>query len=451
MLGAESFVAVDLPDVYENYATVLPKLILSGISGIKSRLVLADEAQRRDLKHLSDARISLIEARAKLIDDLDKVLLGNDSDANKAKRRRDIFSGIKSKDTEIEEYDERIRAKMEESRITEDAIEGITLWKEGRELYQRKAATSLGKSLREDSLSGLITGSLEDVGGYLRATVTLDTGLGSNDDVTVSEAVAYEDIESLVSLVVARLVPTLTNRKPVTLQITVEPDDARLFVDGKLIVDRSAPITVFAGEHSIGASAPGYVSSERLADFGTLREYTISVELVKAHEIAVAFDAKRMKSDLYFHTKHYGETPSEISLPSFPTIGEAVSGDVKTYFVFNPERLQGKDSRSLIIDDNKVNTEKRIEERRRTLYWSLGLLYISLPLSMLSYGISVNKENAYYDGKISGSHGVIDEINAWNTASKVTRGITIGLGINVAIQLIRYILAAEQTIPKEAR
>ena len=57
---------------------------------------------------------------------------------------------------------------------------------------------------------------------------------------------------------------------------------------------------------------------------------------------------------------------------------------------------------------------------------------------------------AYNDGKIASTPKVIADINQWSLISDVSQGVTIALGVNFLFQLVRYIVAANQTIPKYA-
>ena len=113
--------------------------------------------------------------------------------------------------------------------------------------------------------------------------------------------------------------------------------------------------------------------------------------------------------------------------------------------------IAGQESPRLTILDNKKETGKRIERQRNILYWSLGLLYISLPVSMLSYGIAENKYRAWEEGKFGDDDAMADEVNTWSRVANVSKWVSVGLGANFAFQLVRYILAANQTVPKTAQ
>jgi len=451
IITAEEFPMDGVPPVYAAYSTVIPGLLLDGIAGIQSRMVFADERQARTMKDLSEKRLKLVQDRAKLLLERDKIILSDDSSGTKGKKRRDLNRDIKAKDAELDSIDETIGVKMAEDRIVDNEEAPIEIWKKGAELYKRAADISLAGSLLKDGISAVITGKIRDIGGYMFVEATIDTGYGGTPSVTVSEAVPYEDLEIVVSLLVSRLLPGMTNRVPVRLNVDLEPESARLFIDGRLIQDTSIPITVFSGEHTMSSSAQGFLSSERTARFEGRDTFNVRIRLEEEKLVSVTFDTKRMPADIFFHTKYLGETPEEVSLPSFPTIGEAISEGGKTYFLFSPEAIEGMDSPRLTIRDNKRDTGKSIERQRNILYWSLGLLYISLPVSMLSYGIAENKYRAWQDGKFQNDDEIVDDINTWTRVSNISKWVSVGLGANFAFQLVRYIIAANQTIPKPAR
>ena len=108
------------------------------------------------------------------------------------------------------------------------------------------------------------------------------------------------------------------------------------------------------------------------------------------------------------------------------------------------------DGSRLTVKPRTSDVGKLIEKRRNAFYWSLGALYLSIPVSMLTYGIALDKSNAYAAGKLGGSEDAAADVNNWIRASQVSRGVSLVLGVNVAIQLVRYILAANEVIPEFA-
>ncbi|ULQ59932.1 PEGA domain-containing protein [Brucepastera parasyntrophica] len=284
-------------------------------------------------------------------------------------------------------------------------------------------------------------------------TVQIIPAFGEDLPYEIYEVAPYDEVELLVNSLIRQLVPEISNRNPVQLHLSVQPEDARVFIDGVLISDISEPLTVFSGQHTISVSATGYQSATKTAVFDGSDNFSISIELEKTELVVLEVDTGSSSASLYIHTEYFGQTPETVTLPSLPTIGQLVSKEVVTYFVFNPDKIKNNDTAEgdevfMSVKPNKIQTEQRIEKQRNVLYWSLGLLYLSLPPAMLVNGIWNDKYRAYELGRLPQTDDVINNINAWNVASIATIGVSVGLGVNLIIQLTRYLIAADQTVPK---
>jgi len=447
VLAAEPFSTKDVPEVYQTHAEVLPRMLLSYLGRISARNVLPDETQSRKLQELNDSRIQYLLERNELEKSRDVLLLSDATRASKKKSRRDLDKKIEEKNVLIAETEEAILRQKNEDKIVEESLKDLVLWKDGKELYKPMEKVSLARSLAKDGISGLVSGTIEDIGGYLLISVTLDTGYGKTRDILFREAMPYDGVEEILGRLTARLVPELSNRRPVTVTFSIEPPEAKLFIDERLVPDHTVPATLFSGEHAIQVSAPDYETAERTASFDTLDRYTVSVALKPLQTVIVAFETGERGADVFFETRHFGTTSFTAEIPAKTLIGEALHGDARTYFI-NEYTDTTEGTRSVIIPVNRVNTEQRIERQRKVLYWSLGLLYCSLPVSMISRGIAMNKMQAYNDGRIEPTQENIDEINNWVMVSDISRGVSIALGVNFLFQLVRYLIAADQTIPK---
>ena len=85
------------------------------------------------------------------------------------------------------------------------------------------------------------------------------------------------------------------------------------------------------------------------------------------------------------------------------------------------------------------------------MYWSLGAFYVSFPIFMILQGVTADMASAIMDYRMAVNESVKKKYNALFISTVVMQGLTIGLGINYAVQLGLYLHAAEQSIPKEAR
>ncbi len=450
VLAAEPFVLKDVPTVYQSHGEVLPGMLLSYLARINTRNVLPEETQSRKLRELEDIRIQYLLERNELEKSCDVLLLSDATTAEKKKTRRDLIEKIEEKNLQIQEVEEAIQRQKNEDKILEESLMDLVLWKDGKELYTRREGVSLARSLAKDDVSGLISGTIEDIGGYFLVSVVLDTGYGKTKDIFFREAMPHDGVQEILDRLTDRLVPELSNRRPITINFSVDPPEAKLFIDNRLVQDHASPVRLFTGEHSIQISSPGYEPAERTATFDTLDRYTVSVALKPLETVTVAFDTGNQDASVYFETRYFGTQSFTAEIPARTLIGEALHGDAKTFFIYPHSGDNSMKNRSMSIKVNRVNTEKRIERQRKVLYWSLGFLYCSLPVSMITWGVATNKMQAYDDGRLARTTNTSDEVNKWIAIADVSRGVSIALGVNFLFQLVRYIIAADQTLPKYA-
>ena len=107
-------------------------------------------------------------------------------------------------------------------------------------------------------------------------------------------------------------------------------------------------------------------------------------------------------------------------------------------------RLTGDSIKPISIRTNSSSV--LIEQARKRMYTSYGILLLTLPLSFYSNGRMTDVTNLINSGVRT--EELIQKYNFWNTTSKISTGISISAGINLLIQLGRYIYAANTVLPQ---
>ena len=464
-LSAAAFELFDVPEEYATYATLVPLLIIERLGAAQTRFVGADERRERELRELYNKRMSLIEERRSLIYSRDSLFFSFDDDAEKKEKREEYDEMIEEKNKEIAELERQIsgeppaeeggrgrrrgrgRGRNAAERHERESLP-VVFRVEGEEsLYKPREGVSLAQSLYRDGISGLLTGEIRDVGGYMYISASIETGYGSLATERILHAAHYDDLESAVDFLSASLLPHISNREPVLLYISAEPAGADVFVDGVMVHDIDEPVAVFAGMHTIEASAEGYAASILTAEFAESDEFDVDISLLPLESVNVVFDTGEQPASLFLRTQYFGATPREVELPAIPQIGEVVYGDVQTFFVFNPGGgLPSAESLTASVSTDEQAAERRISNRRRALYWSLGALYLALPAAFLLAGEANARTIAYSEGRLADS----ESIRPWTIAGNVSVGVCIALGVNLIVHAVRYLMAANQVVPRQA-
>ncbi len=462
-LSACAFTLFGVPEEYASYASVMPLLIIERLGEAQQRFVDADERRERELRDLYNKRMTLTEERRNLIYSRDSLFFSFDDDDEKEEKREEYDELIKEKNKEIAELERQIRGeppleekggkrKKRKSKKTAEKPNkenvAVTFRVEDEAgLYTPQKGVSLAQSLYRDGISAILTGEIRDVGGYMYAFASLETGYGAIASERIYYAGHYDDLEDAVEFLALSLLSQVSNREPVLLYISANPKTATVSVDGVMVHNIDEPVAVFAGAHTIEASAQGYASSVLTKDFTESDEFSVDISLLPIASVNVAFDAGEQATSLFLRTKYFGETPQEVELPAIPQIGEVVYGDVQTFFIFNPneEIASGGAVRAAVSPDAQT-AEKRISRQRKILYWSLGALYLALPAAFLLTGEANARTIAYNEGRITDA----ESIKPWTIAGNVSVGVCIALGVNLVVQAIIYLVRANQVIPRQA-
>ncbi len=427
-------------------------MVIQGLSGGFVRRLPPEERAERALADYRDGLEALVKEREDLILARDRLLFDPASPVVTSRKQREADAKIRAKEKEIALYQKKgatvpaRSAKVQASSADGENDVRVTLWESGKKLSALKPGAT-AREIKDSGADGFLWGSLEDVAGYLVVSMGIATGFGGDTPVEAVAAGPYEDLDLIVASLVASVRTTLSYLEPVTLRFETSPPEASVYVDGSRLPPGTDRLVVPSGAHDIVASAEGFAPPAKSGDFSGSPAFLVSVTLERETATAIAFSTSVTGSLVYLETRYIGEAPVETAIPPRITLGQAVTGDVPTWFYIDPS----EGAESWAVETETVKTKTRIDTQRSILYWSLGALYISLPASMFTYAVFQDKLRAYNAGYLPYEQATVDDINGWMRASQATQALSIGLGINYAIQLARYFLAAERALPKKAR
>lgn len=452
-ITAAKFTLTDVPDLYASYAEALPSMLNLFCAEPASRLVTPEEKKARKLMELAAKKLSVIKERTALIAERDALYLAVMPETEKKRKSTAINKKIAAKEKDIEKAGQKIDMLLEDTSFTAETMP-VRFWKDGQKVFEQPEHTNLAQALKAEKISAAITGSIQDLAGYMYVSVVLTTGLTGMPEYRFSEAGTYQSVESIARSLAAQIITAIRNTKPAKVLLTVEPENAEIYLDNERLYISKKPLYLFEGPRRLEVLAPDYESASKILEAKAGTNYLLKIKLKKEKKISVGFQFTEPAADVFLHTQYFAGTPFETDVSATKnTIVSFAYGDVKTYTVIRPEKFVHSKQRiyELQTSLNKERTKSAIERKRNILYWSLGAFYISLPIFMILQGLTADMASAIIDLKLEPTDPVRKKYRALFISSAVMQGITIGLGINYAVQLGLYLYAAEQSIPKEAR
>jgi len=452
-ITATKFTLKGVPDLYASYATELPAMLNLFCAVPADRLVTPEETKMRKIMDDTSKKLALIRERIFLINERDGLYLAVLSESDKQKKTASINKKIEAKEKEILKAQEKIDSLLSDTSFAAETLP-VSFWQEGAKVFEQPEHTDLAQALKTERISAAITGSIQDLAGYMYVSVVLTTGLAGMPEYHFSEAGHYQSVEGIARSLAAQIMTAVRNTQPAKVLLTVEPDYAEIYLDNERLQIDKKPFYLYEGTHRLDALAADYEPAGKTIEARAGKEYLLKIKLKQEKRIAVGFNFNETPVDAFLHTQYFVGAPFQTEVPAEKDTAITFAyGDIKTYTVLRPKNFVQADRATyqLQTDLNKQKTKLRVEKQRNILYWSLGAFYISLPIFMILQGITADMASAVMDYRVKPDESVIRKYRALFISSAVMQGITIGLGINYIVQLGLYLYAADQSIPKEAR
>ena len=281
----------------------------------------------------------------------------------------------------------------------------------------------------------------------------------------------YSEIQQMTNEIAQNFLSFVLNKEKVLVSVKVFPEEisstVSITIDGTVYKTQVDNLSLQQGEHKFSIEAPGYQVRNFTANLDDSRSaYNYSVYLSPAEEIpltVVGSDKELLKSDmnpeevsLYIQGIKKSITFSDSELESsFYASHLPVFGEFTVPLVTDPEEETKYASTFFKLTGNSIkpisirseSSTVLIEKARKRMYTSYGILLITLPLTFYSNGRlsdivnTINNSNSY-------SNEMLKSYDNWRLTYEISLGATIAAGVNMLIQLGRYIFTANTVLPQ---
>ena len=489
---------------FESINSTLPSLILEQLSENLERAPRGREKLDRSLYELQKTRLDLFLQLSKEVKARDSILL-NDYSPRKLKMKlkesekkiseiqKKIDENLLAVKNENEKYafqieeDEERKKRIEEGLVVEEkqeknkfaelfremaknssdgpVIENVSLYQNdftkffdaGEEKRsQGYSSYAFEKACVDAKINGLLTGTVTVYGSYVSCAVSLYQYPGGR---LIGSAVDVGSVENLLLLAVAlalQITPGIADSMPVFLDISVSPEDAlkklSVTIDGIVYRSISRPIIVQSGVHTVVFASEGFDTVSSTYGFSGSRNFKIDVEMKETKNGEVKIRLQKPYSGDIFGNGIFGGSVSPenpfgtVKVNNRNVLGHFVDSGGSTADFLIPAKLL-KDGDFLSVNAKPFDRSDYIEKRRRWMYASYSALIVSLVPTFYVYGNSFAKSQAY-NSNFDISY---NEAKSWQTASNVMIGVSATAGAFFVYELIRYLVAAENVLPKAAK
>lgn len=436
-------------------------------------LQLSAEYKKRDalvLSNYSDLKLkSAIKESEKKIKDIQKKIDSNLEELKKASDENekqmaqvdDALKNMNEKESEFERYKNLFRRIFvrDENIIQQEEItfyrdDYTSLFALPEQLKELSVADPLcEKAIVSAGINTLLSGHFSKYGDYISVYVDLYSFPGAKKIGSVAEIGSANDLEHINTSIVMQIIPILANSFPVELEITIEPKEAEaktmVYIDNVFQHLQNGKIIVDSGINTIQFVSEGYKSAATTYNFEGNKKYKIEVnfEKPKSGYIQVGL-RKPIEGNLLMNGERAIDIDgkkSQISINGKAILGEFISDTGETAFFYLPEKMV-YDGNYVTIKPKPMDRMAYIDKRRKIMYGTYSVFILSLIPTFYTYGNYQNYVNLYKNYQTD-----TETARHWQTATNVTRFISIGAGVLWGYELVRYLIAANSVLPQNAR
>lgn len=227
------------------------------------------------------------------------------------------------------------------------------------------------------------------------------------------------------------------------------PVNARYFIDGREVFpDSTGKIrNIEPGEHSITVRAKAYYDSVLSFSLHDRETKTIVLRMKEKKTSSVKIGSYPGGADVFLDSKYAGSTPLLIENLIPPSTLLVSKKDYR-------ERIEvfegGYPSVDFFLHPECIDIEKIIESSRRRFYHGLAAFLISLPITFVSYGKSIQYAYAYNSAAITGGSSgeeiqrLKSQSTLWYTAYLGGLFINSILFTDTLVRMLGYIRSSQE-------
>jgi hypothetical protein len=394
-------------------------IALSGhLEYITEHHYLIDEKSRYQKFLLEKKREELTREAAGIRRSMDLFLLQDNSDA------------LRKKEIELETLLQR-----------RDALTAVSISAHKPFRIKKSGSSRLDRqSLAQNQADAALETRIEKAGNRFILTSRLTAPFILSDPMEYSSLFGSENLDELVTGMVDHFRQTLLGRPWAAWEIAPESSDVTVFMDG-IRVGKGDLSNLFPGSYRFIIAKPGFLPAEKEVYLSPSERRRETLQLVPRQHYSLAVDSLPSGGRVYQDGRFVGSTPVDFVSPFFPSHVFVEKEGYKP-LSFTQEARSG--AYVLELEKETWDRQNLVTMKRRSFYNAFGIFLLSIPISMISYGMGmeygVAASEAINNGSISFEERsrLVDANRMWYTAYLGGLSINFVLGANALYRLIEY-------------
>ncbi len=289
----------------------------------------------------------------------------------------------------------------------------------------------------------IIRGSIEKLDDWVYTQFWVKNIILNTLEPVYESAGSIDNLKDQIPEICSRLKTIILGRPWSAIQFNLTPEDSIVRIkNSKALTVSEKPGFYFPGSYSIEISKPGYISKEISTEIIANETKIIDVKLEKMKKTIISLQTFPSGADLYSGSIWLGKTPLLLENPPTPSLFTLkLEGYNDSKYIF-----KSKDDRDIriFLHTDLISKEKIIQRNRNQFYKSFTYFLVSLPISIVSYGLSSDYGYAYNREVLntftsSEADRLMQISTTWYNVYLSSVFINITLFVNTFFDLLDYI------------
>ena len=408
----------------------LPLLVIERVRDLDIRFVPAEESRRREERSRLKELYAAGSASAALRDRRDSAALSPYGFQERAAAERKSSEQIA-----------RTAAVPAKPSVGEPArnIRTIRLWPGHASGRLVEVKEDPARACASEKLDYLILWEVREVSGFLRIRMDGWNEVLGRSDYTYTAYCPADDPSSAVEVLAQAMILAATARPSARLIFDVEPAEARVQVDGRTLAAGRRSLRVYEERnYSIAVLEEGVPREVYVvrSEFG--KDVRVSVRLALPLTAVSAVESIPGGASLYLDGIWEGRTPAEAKVFKTARVALLRLPGFEDEFVVIEPSLPGP----VLVSLREIETGPiaRFDSQKDRFYGALGRLVLSLPVSILAYGVYLQSAALHQEYPGNESFSRRNDISL--AVFVVSSGVTAGFLLSAAARLASYIQSA---------
>jgi len=288
----------------------------------------------------------------------------------------------------------------------------------------------------------IIKGSMEQLEGWVYIEIRVENKILQEEKLIFKTISSPENLSDHISEITYQLKTIILGRNWASITFNLEPEASNILLktNGKPVMEDFSCLNPL--KYNIEISKPGYITKELTVQLDDFENLVIDVKLLKEEKGIISLQSFPQGADIYSGSIWIGESPLLVVRPVTPSLLTfKLEGFNDSKYIYSNSDIRDI---KITMESAIINRNKIIQNKRNIFYKSFSYFLLSIPVSVLSFGMSSDYGYAYNNEVLisldsSEANRLMQLSTTWYNIYLGSLFINVSLFVNTIFDLVDYI------------